>query len=73
MTRIAQAVRDLEAAEDIAGRHGHTDEAHARIVAATEAVRVEARRQHLREIGFDIPDAGSLAAIAKLTDINGSD
>lgn len=30
-------------------------------------------REHLRAMGFDIPDEGSLAARAKMTDINGSD
>lgn len=38
-----------------------------------EAADREARREHLRAMGFDIPDEGSLAALAKLRDNGGSD
>ena len=41
---LARAVRELEAAENDAGANGHTDAAHARIVKATEAIRVLADR-----------------------------
>ncbi len=33
----------------------------------------EMRREQLRAMGFNIPDEGTLAARAKLEDINGSD
>ena len=36
---IKELVEALEAAEDNAGYNGHTDEAHAKILAATEALR----------------------------------
>lgn len=38
-----------------------------------DAAVKEQRRNHLRAMGFDIPDEGSLAARAKLADNGGSD
>lgn len=46
MPDLKKLVRELQDAENDAGQHGHTAARHARIIAATEAVRAEADVRH---------------------------
>lgn len=46
MADMKKLVRELIDAENDAGQQGHTAERHARIIAATEAVRAEADARH---------------------------
>lgn len=46
MSDLKKLVRELIDAENDAGQNGHTDARHARIIAATEAVRAEADARH---------------------------
>ena len=46
MADMRKLVRELQDAEDDAGRNGHTFARHTRIIVATDAIRDEARARH---------------------------